>query len=253
MLDRALAFLWAVGETIADDVVDVPQGTVLRTPSLPGAWSANCVRLEGPQPGISLAEAEELAAVHVPDVAYRHVEVEDEATADRLAAEARAAGWEVDLEVIMALGDAPGLDVDTSRVREGDLQEVLDLLEVWFVEEEEIDGPGMLADLRELARREHSSTPERRFVVDDPPGRPAAMTTVRERDRVGQVEDVFALPDVRGRGHGRALIARATAFARDDDHDLVFIVADDEGWPKQLYAKAGFAPIGRRAVLHRKG
>ena len=90
---------------------------------------------------------------------------------------------------------------------------------------------------------------ERRLRESDPAER---RTLERIVDRVGQVEDVFALPDVRGRGHGRALIARATAFARDDDHDLVFIVADDEGWPKHLYASAGFAPIGRRAVLHRK-
>ena len=125
-------------------------------------------------------------------------------------------------------------------------------LETWFLEEDVVDGPSGLADLREMARREHSSTPERRFAVEDPPGRVAAMATLRERDRVGQIEDVFALPDVRGRGHGVALLARATAFARDDDHDLVFVVADDDGWPKHLYAKAGFAPIGRRAVLHRK-
>jgi hypothetical protein len=31
----------------------------------------------------------------------------------------------------------------------------------------------------------------------------------------------------------------------------VFIVADDDGWPKQLYARLGFDPIGRMGMFHR--
>ena len=27
--------------------------------------------------------------------------------------------------------------------------------------------------------------------------------------------------------------------------DLVFLVADDRDWPKQLYSKLGFDPVGR--------
>jgi hypothetical protein len=28
-------------------------------------------------------------------------------------------------------------------------------------------------------------------------------------------------------------------------HELIFVVADDEDWPKDLYAKLGFDPVGK--------
>lgn len=249
--DRALAFARAVAETVADDVVAVDAGTVLSTPSLPGAWSVNCLRLEGPQPALTLAEAERLCAEHLVEVPYRHVLVHDETTAERLAGAAGAEGWRVDRELVMVLEREPAEAVETERVREGTLEEVLDLTDAWFVEEGEATDPRVAADLREMARREHDATPERRFVVEDPPGRPAAMTSMRERDRVCQLEDVYTLPGVRRRGHARALIAHATAFARRDDHDLVFLIAGEDDWPRELYASVGFVPVGRTAVLHR--
>ncbi len=251
MLDRALAFTWAVAETIADDVARLPAGTVLGTPSLPGAWSVNALRLEGPQPDLSLAEAAALCRAQLPDLPYVHLIVDDEPTADRLIAAARPDGWRVDRRLVMALAGTPDRAVDTGRVREGDLEEVLDLTDEWYVEEGEATTPAIAADLREMSRREHAATPERRFVIDDPPGRLAAMTSMRERDRVCQLEDVYVLPDARGRGHARALVTHATAYARGDDHDLVFIVADEDDWPQRLYASVGFAPLGRTAILHR--
>ncbi len=251
MLDRALAFTWAVAETMADDVERIDHGTVLSTPALAGAWSINALRIEGPQPGLTLTDAAALCAAHLPDLGYDHLIVEDEATAERLGNAARAEGWRVERVLYMALEGTPERDVDTSRVREGDLEEVLDLTDQWFVEEGEATTPQVAADLREMTRREHDATPERRFVIDDPPGRLAAMTSMRERDRVCQLEDVYVLPDVRGRGHARALVTAATAYARRDDHDLVFIVADEDDWPQRLYASVGFAPLGRTAILHR--
>ena len=251
MLDRALAFTWAVAETMADDVTRLAQGTVLSTPSLTGAWSINALRLEGPQPGLTLTDAAALCAAHLPHLPYDHVIVEDAPAAERLANAARAEGWRVDRALYMALERPAERDVDTSRVREGDLEEILDLTDRWYVEEGEATSPQVAADLREMSRREHDATPERRFVVDDPPGRAVAMTSMRERDRVCQLEDVYVLPDARGRGHARALVSAATAFARRDDHDLVFIVADEDDWPQKLYASVGFGPLGRTAILHR--
>jgi ribosomal protein S18 acetylase RimI-like enzyme len=55
----------------------------------------------------------------------------------------------------------------------------------------------------------------------------------------------------RGRGLGRMVVARAIELAREADPELVFIVADDDGWPKQLYAKLGFEPVGRLLSFHR--
>ena len=36
-------------------------------------------------------------------------------------------------------------------------------------------------------------------------------------------------------------------------HELIFIVADDDDWPKDLYARLGFDPIGRAWAFTRPG
>lgn len=53
-------------------------------------------------------------------------------------------------------------------------------------------------------------------------------------------------PDHRGRGYASAVVLRAVHEALGAGNDLVFLVADDEDWPKLLYERLGFEPLGRR-------
>jgi len=78
-----------------------------------------------------------------------------------------------------------------------------------------------------------------------------SMTQLRSHGAIAQIEDVYTAEDARGRGYARALIARAIELARLAGHDLIFITADDEGWPKLLYERLGFRGIGRMWQLHR--
>ena len=45
----------------------------------------------------------------------------------------------------------------------------------------------------------------------------------------------------------------AVEAALDTGHELVFIVADDEDWPKDLYERLGFGPVGRPWCFTRPG
>jgi len=63
-------------------------------------------------------------------------------------------------------------------------------------------------------------------------------------DAVGQVEDVSTLPAFRNRGYARAVVSAAVTASRDAGHALTFIIADEDDWPRRLYAKLGFAPVG---------
>ena len=248
-LARALRTCWRVDETAADEVVTIPEGTVLRCPAFPDAWSVNAVRLERPEPDLRLADAEALAARHVPAVPYRHVLVEDEPTALRLTAEAgRTPGWKADVELVMGLEDPPPVP-GRHALRAGDVEEVLELLAVWLTEEGH--PPATVEQIVARSRREHRAFPEH-HVLADHLNAPAAMATARLAGDVAQVEDVYAVPDVRGIGLGRAVTAAAARIAADSGADLVFIVADDDDWPKDLYASLGFAPLGRRVQLHRE-
>jgi ribosomal protein S18 acetylase RimI-like enzyme len=59
----------------------------------------------------------------------------------------------------------------------------------------------------------------------------------------GQVENVLVFERYRGRGLGKAVTARALG-ASWRNHDLTFLVADADDWPKELYAGLGFEGIG---------
>jgi len=63
--------------------------------------------------------------------------------------------------------------------------------------------------------------------------------------RTAQIESVLTLEEFRQRGLGRAVVAEAVRAALASGHDFVFLVADDEDWPKNLYARMGFEPLGR--------
>ena len=59
------------------------------------------------------------------------------------------------------------------------------------------------------------------------------------------VEDVDTLEEYRGRGVARSVVLTAVREARAADAERVFIFADDDDWPKELYARLGFDPLGR--------
>ncbi len=60
---------------------------------------------------------------------------------------------------------------------------------------------------------------------------------------MGIVEDLFTLPSFRKRGIATAIIARATAFARDQGAEQILIGALASEPPKRLYAALGFSPV----------
>jgi GNAT superfamily N-acetyltransferase len=246
-LERALAFTWALAEATSDEVARFDGGTVLRSPSLPDAWSANCVRFERADPGLTLAGAERIGDAFAI-APYLQLHVEEEATALRLLGEARAAAWKTEREVVMVLESIP--DAPAAAVREGTRDEQRALMRAWLAEEGQTDDA--IASLMRRIDREHAAWPEA-IMVADHDGVAAAMATVRyapERD-VANVEDVYAAPVARGAGLGRAVTAAAARHAAERDTDVVFICADDTDWPKELYGTLGFAPLARRAQLHR--
>jgi len=49
----------------------------------------------------------------------------------------------------------------------------------------------------------------------------------------------------RGRGLARAAVLAAVRAARGAGADLVFLGADEEDWPKHMYAKLGFDEVSR--------
>lgn len=77
-----------------------------------------------------------------------------------------------------------------------------------------------------------------------------AFAKLRFRAGVAQVEDVVVLPEHRGSGLGRLVTTAALTAGLRLEPELLFIVADDDDWPKELYARLGFEPAGRTRMFH---
>jgi ribosomal protein S18 acetylase RimI-like enzyme len=237
---RAFDFLRSFAALSADAVEPLPPyGQVLRTPTLPAARNLNCLVVTVADPALDATDLVRLASDVLSGAPEPQFVVEDDATGERLEGPLLRAGWHIERALLMTLGPAPAVDVDRSAVRDGTEDETVALMSRWYAEEESDQGPEVLRQLDAYARREAQRVPQRRFVVDHGGGA-AGSCTLRARDGVAQVEDVFVAPELRGRGAGTALVAHAAAVSRSEGHDLTIIVADADGRAKRLYERLGF-------------
>ena len=221
---------------------------MLRSAELPLVWNLNHVWVTQP---IEFDDAVALADRHLADLPFRHLKVTEPAGGERLASAFRAAGWRVDPELTMVLEGEPDREVDTATVVEWDEEEALGLMRRWIAEDhdETPEGQRQVVEHSRLTWRARNA---RRLGVAGASGALAAITMLFSDGPIAQVEDVYTDPDERGRGYARALVTRAVQLARAGAHELTFITADDDGWPKQLYAKLGFVPAGRVWLFTRR-
>ena len=91
--------------------------------------------------------------------------------------------------------------------------------------------------------------PTRYFAVEVE-GQIAAYCELRGDGATAQIEDVNTLAAYRGRGLGRMVVQHALDRARET-HELVFIEALADDWPKELYEKLGFETIDERHLFLR--
>ncbi|MFL5823163.1 MAG: GNAT family N-acetyltransferase [Solirubrobacteraceae bacterium] len=247
-LATVLDFQRRTTELVADEVLDIDEGWIARTPSLSDVWSLNHVRVDRP---IAYEQAEILCRRYLPP-RFDQLYVDDQAGGESLAEEFRDQGWEIDVEVHSVLVRSPDRPPGAVDIIEPGEDETLALMERWLAEDETLhlteEGLRQLVVSNRLTWRARHA---RRLGVRGPGGELVAMTLVFSDGQVAQVEDVYTVPEARGHGHARALVTRAAELARGAGHELTFIVADDNDWPKELYAKVGFEAVGRTWLLHR--
>jgi len=225
-------------------------GTAFFHEGFPRRWDSNFVWADAPLDGATAAEV----AADVDDVLgragldHRTLWIEDARHAERLAPGLARLGYGVDRNVVMVHAREPDRWTD-ERAEELDLAgarpfHVAQTLEVGLAPED----AEMLADFRGVLR-EHAGARFFGVVVDD---EVVAGCDLYRIGDVAQVEDVYTLAEHRGRGHARAAVLAAVRAARDAGAGLVFLGADDEDWPKHLYAKLGFDVVDRSVDFVRK-
>jgi GNAT superfamily N-acetyltransferase len=243
-LERASAFEEAVRDACTERFVESPFGTSLFNDTLPRVWSLNCLRVEAREADAEalVAEAERLQGG--ANLRHRRVLVLDEGLGSRLEEPLTALGWKADAFVFMAHRREPLRPVDTAAVVEVPLEDLRPLHEhiaretIPDIDDETV---AQLEDAHAIAARAMGG---RHFavVVD---GELVSSTDLYSDGRTAQVEDVMTLPAHRGRGHASATVMHAVAEAQRD-HDFVFLVADSRDWPKELYRRLGFDPLGEK-------
>jgi GNAT superfamily N-acetyltransferase len=244
--DAVVAHLQLAVGRLAGEMRTVDGGWLVRTHDLPLVWTLNQLHVTvetGPETVLAMADH------HQGDMAYRHVVVDDDGTGAEVAS-AVDRSWRVERELLMVL-DASPEPVPAAGLVELREDEMVSLMRRWLVEEHaDMSEPG-LVQLEQYNRREGRLWHERRLGVRDRLGAPAAVTKLRMDGSTAWVEDVYTVPAERRRGLARMLVSHAAWLGRASGHRLTFLSADDDDWPKGLYAEIGFRPVGRRWIFHR--
>jgi ribosomal protein S18 acetylase RimI-like enzyme len=244
VLDRVQRFEREV-EMAGSTEVETPFGIAVIEPSLPKRHDSNYLLVDRLPIG---AGAQDLAAeaervLGGAGLAHRAVFTFDETLGRRLESGFRELGWNVRRHIWMAQLREPERradlsiveEIDESELRPGRTAEILRF--PWGTE----DVARQLLDAKLLL----GERAETRFFGVRADGQIVSWADLYVAQGVGQVEDVATKEAHRGKGYASAVVLRAAEEARASGADLVFLVADEDDWPKELYRRLGFDTIGR--------
>jgi GNAT superfamily N-acetyltransferase len=203
-------------------------------------WSCNELRVDAEVEPDQLAAALDDLYAGYP---HRRALVERADTGARLAGAMRRRGWLVQHDLFMAHRRPPDRRPAPGLAREVD-EAALRAVEAATFREEPYGEPEVIEQLLTARSAMCAAADGVRFFVGAVDGVDACHTTLYSDGGVAQVEDVATLGAFRRRGLARATVSAAIAAALEMGHELVFIVADDDDWPKDLYARLGFDPVG---------
>jgi ribosomal protein S18 acetylase RimI-like enzyme len=246
VLARTLAFERVLLASVSTRLVPSTRGTAYLNDGYRERWDSNFLWVD--KVDSAVADAGELAAeadrvLGEAGLTHREIRVDDDAYGRSLAADLARAGYGGDRLAVMALRRAADRPAASAAVEEVDLATLRPALEIvlqrepWATTEEIVR---ILADFRGELQR-HAGA---RFFCARVDGEIAGMCDLYVRGPIAQIEDVNTLEEFRGRGLARAMVGRAADEALASGAELVFLHALDDDWPKELYAKLGFDPIG---------
>jgi GNAT superfamily N-acetyltransferase len=235
--ERARAWRHGQHEAVCDVLEPWEHGTVVRATRYPFYWDFNAVRVER-DPGMEAAALAAVADEHLADAAHRRVDVDILGVAERLRPDFEAMGWKAS-RLVWMLHTAPLPPGEIAAVEEVGYDAVAALREAWHHEDfSDIPYGENAAEQREVAMTRGVQV----FAVMDG-GVPVAFAQLERDGDAAEITQVYVRADRRGGGNGTAL-TRAAIVAAGHGGDL-WIVADDEDRPKELYARLGFSPAWR--------
>jgi len=229
---RARAWRDAAHAAVCDVIEPWAHGTVVRATRYPSYFDYNLVRLED-DPAMSVDELVAFADRALDGLTHRRFDVDDAAVGDALRPGFQAIGWKA-LRLVWMRHEAPAPPGPRIAVAEVPYDAVHELRVAWHGE----DFPDASAGSYHAQAREVAMSRRVRVLAVYDGDRPIAFTQLEQVGDGAEITQVFVHPDHRGGGRGTAM-TRAAIEAAGDVRDL-WIVADDEDRPKELYARLGF-------------
>jgi ribosomal protein S18 acetylase RimI-like enzyme len=252
--ERAVAFLLETYRLRVEHVESFAWGELVSTPTLPLVWDANFAIVERWEGSAAELRTEIDRAQGRAGFAHRRVVIPHEDVAAPIWEDVLQLRWEfAGRYVLMAQRRFPDRPADPQIellwVGEVDWAKGRRAMIATQPHGQDAELGGQLVELdRRLAR-----ALEVRHLAAVVDGDIAAYAGLYLGNGIAQIEDVATLPAYRNRGLARAVVLQAVAEARRAGAGLVFLVADEGDWPRELYARLGFDPIGLEHVFGRSG
>jgi ribosomal protein S18 acetylase RimI-like enzyme len=242
-LDAFTDFEGRLLRRLSTRVVPFTWGNAYLDDDVPSRYYSNFLRVETDLTGVSAEDLLDATEKILGDGRYEHrlVIMRDEVAGARLEPGFTAAGYVRAPEVVQFLRrepDRPG----TVEVEIVGFDQARDVIERTYREDGQL--PETLAVPFTDHRRKYEDALGARFFVARIDGEQAGLCELYLDGEDAQVEDVATLARFRNRGVARSVVLAACDAARAAGATRVFIVADDDDWPKQLYERLGFDRIG---------
>lgn len=232
---RARAWRHAAHAAVCDVLEPWAHGTVVRATRHPSYFDFNLVRVEE-DPGMDVDALVAVAGEALAGLAHRRLEFDDAAVADPLRPGFRAIGWR-STRIVWMRHETPAPPGPDIAVTEVPYDAVHALRVAWHGEDSSDESA---AAYHEQAREVAVLRGARVLAVQDG-DRPIAFAQLEHDGDAAEITQVFVHPDYRGGGRGTAM-TRAAIEAAGEVRDL-WIAADDEDRPKELYARLGFRTV----------
>lgn len=230
-----MAWRHAGQAAVCDRIESWEYGTVVTASAHPDYWDYNVVRVEE-DPEMTTDELIAFADEALEGLAHRRIDFDDVDSAAGHAAEFERRGWRV-TRLLWMLHEEPvpaaaGPEIEVETVPYDGVNE---LRVAWFREDfDDFDPSGYFEQAKAVALARGAEV----LAVRDEAGAPVSFAQLEHVGDGAEISQVFVHPGHRGAGRGTAM-TRAAIAAAGTDGDL-WIVADADDRPKDLYARLGF-------------